>query len=195
MRRIPHILLLTRLVLGPVLLALGLARGPGWVLFAILVLATLTDAFDGILARRVGTATPWLRRADSFVDMVFYIFAGILVVFRYPQALRSYWPGIAAVVLLEIVHALFDHVKFGRQAAYHMWSAKIWGLALLFGFSEVFLTGRAGVLFAVAVAAGMVTDTEGLVASFILPEWRHDVPSIVHAVRIRRAWAGRGTIP
>jgi CDP-diacylglycerol--glycerol-3-phosphate 3-phosphatidyltransferase len=33
---------------------------------------------------------------------------------------------------------------------------------------------------------GIVSDLEGLAVSLVLPEWRHDVPSLVHAWRLRR---------
>ncbi len=186
MRRIPHLLLLTRLVLGPVLLVGGLRDWGGTNLAGILVLATLTDVFDGVSARRLGVATEWLRRADSFVDTVFYTFVAILLVLRYPAVFQLYWPGLAIIVALEVGRALFDHNKYGRQAAYHMWSAKLWGLALLFGFSELFISGQAGPLLLGAIVIGAVTDIEGLAASLVLPDWHCDVPSIVHALSRRR---------
>ena len=187
LRRIPHLLLAARVVLGPVLLIGGWAGWPGAALFGLLGAATLTDIFDGIIARRLGVATERLRRADSLADTAFYLCVGVLVVVRYPAVVAAYGPGLGAIVLLEGSRAVLDHYKFGRQAAYHMWSAKAWGLALLLGFSELFLTGDAGVFFALAIGLGILTDAEGLAASFVLPAWRHDVPSLFHALRLRRA--------
>ena len=79
-----------------------------------------------------------------------------------------------------------EHVKFGRLAAYHMWSAKVWGATLLLGFAEVYLASEAGPLFSLAIGAGIVANLEGLAASLILPNWCYDVPSAFHALAIRR---------
>jgi len=140
-----------------------------------------------MIARRLGVATERLRRADSHVDTLFYVFVILLAAVRFPELFKDYWPGMAAIALLEVTRFVVDHRKFKKQAAYHMWSAKLWGLALLLGFSELFLTGQGGLFFTAAIVTGIVTDLEGLAASFVLPEWRHDVPSLFHAFAIRRS--------
>ena len=56
-----------------VLLALYLPSPSGFGL--CLIAAFLSDVFDGILARRLGVATPTLRRLDSIADSVFYLAA------------------------------------------------------------------------------------------------------------------------
>lgn len=187
MHRVPTLLLLLRAALGPVIFLGGWSGWPGEVLFLLLLLAVGSDFFDGVIARRLGVATEWLRRADSLVDTVFYVFVVLLAAVRYPGLFKDYWPGMATIALLEVTRFVFDHAKFKKQAAYHMWSAKLWGLALLLGFSELFLTGQGGIFFTAAIVTGVMTDLEGLTASFVLPEWRHDVPSLFHAFAIRRS--------
>lgn len=179
--------MLLRAALGPLIFLGGLGGWPGEVLFLLLLVAVISDYFDGLIARRLGVATEWLRRADSHVDTVFYVFVLLLAAVRFPGLFKKNWPGMAMIALLEVTRMVFDHRKFKKQAAYHMWSAKLWGFALLLGFSELFLTGQGGLLFMAAIVTGMVTDLEGLAASFVLPEWRHDVPSLFHALAIRRS--------
>jgi len=41
------------------------------------------------------------------------------------------------------------------------------------------------VLVGAAVYIGIVADLKGLTISALLPDWRSDVPSVVHAVRLR----------
>src|ERR1700686_4057943 len=70
-------LLLTglRAMLAPVMLLLAWYH-PRPLAFAVcLILAFLSDVFDGILARRLNVATPGLRRLDSIADSVFYVAA------------------------------------------------------------------------------------------------------------------------
>mgnify|MGYP006920663574 CR=1 FL=1 len=45
----------------------------------------------------------------------------------------------------------------------------------------------AAVLVALAIYVGILSDLEGLAISMLLREWQTDVPSFVHALRIRRA--------
>jgi CDP-diacylglycerol--glycerol-3-phosphate 3-phosphatidyltransferase len=93
----------------------------------------------------------------------------------------------ALVVLaaLEVARYAFDLARFGREASYHMWSSKLWGVLLFAGFLEVMVFDRVGVLAAAAIYWGIACDLEGLAISMVLTEWRNDVPSIVHALRLR----------
>jgi hypothetical protein len=36
-----------------------------------------------------------------------------------------------------------------------------------------------------AVGLGLIAQLDGLLISFVLPVWTHDVPSVFHAVKIR----------
>jgi CDP-diacylglycerol--glycerol-3-phosphate 3-phosphatidyltransferase len=176
-----------RAVAGPLLLACAFAGSGGAVLAALVFVAFVTDVFDGIVARRLGIATETLRRADTVADASFYVCATATLLLRFPEAVRAHVVGIGALVLLELARLALERAKYGRIAAYHMWSAKAWGIALWLGFSEVFLTGRAGALFESAIVVGILADLEGLAASVLLTKWRHDVPTLWHALEIERA--------
>ena len=67
MKHLPFALTLLRLLLGPVALAGALMNVSRWIYLPLLVAGTLSDIFDGILARRLGVATPALRRFDSLL--------------------------------------------------------------------------------------------------------------------------------
>ena len=186
MKRVPHILIALRVVCGPCLIALAKYEAPGGLLFAVLVIAFLSDVFDGVIARRVGVVTAALRTADSVADTVFYVAACISLLLIDPRILVDHALTLGVLLLLEVVRLAVDRVKFGRVASYHMWSAKLWGVTLLLGFAEVYLSGEAGPLFALAIGVGILTNVEGLAASLVLAEWQHDVPSLLHALRLER---------
>ena len=143
--------------------------------------------FDGIIARRLGMATPALRRLDSVADTVFYVGATCAVWRLQPAAIITHLRGLLALVALELARYTLDLVKFRRETSYHTWSAKGWGIALFLAFLAVLAFGRTGWPVSVAVALGIVADLEGLAISLVLPGWRHDVPSVVHAVCVRSA--------
>jgi phosphatidylglycerophosphate synthase len=183
---VPVALLVSRAIAGPVLVVAAIARASGPFLAGILVLAFLSDVFDGIIARRLGVATEGLRSADSIVDTFFYIAAVIALWVYAPGAILANTTGILVIVILEMARQLLERVKYGRMAAYHFWSAKAWGVMLAFGFAEAFITGAPGPFFRFAVIAGIVADIEGFVASMLLSKWHHDIPHIWRAVEIER---------
>jgi phosphatidylglycerophosphate synthase len=176
-----------RALCGPALLVLATAGAPGSGLAALITLAFLSDVFDGIIARRLGVASERLRRADTMVDTAFYVCATVALIVRAPTVLQAHMAGIATVVALELARWAVDRVRYGRMAAYHMWSAKAWGITLWLGFCEALVTGRPGPLFQAAVVTGILADAEGLAASLVLSSWRHDVPTLWHALRIERS--------
>lgn len=161
-------------------------RFPSVFFFSVLIAGFLSDYFDGVIARRLGIATAGLRRADSLADTVFYIGICVAAFTLYPRAMTVYWPEIGLIVLLELLRYAIDYLKFRQVAAYHMWSAKLWGVSLLLGFGAIFLTGKPGLLFDLALILGVITETEGLLASIVLRRWHHDVPSLYHAILISR---------
>ena len=74
MKYLPFALTTLRLLLGPVALFCALTNISRGIYMPILVAGTLSDIFDGILARRLGVATPALRRYDSITNVVYYLF-------------------------------------------------------------------------------------------------------------------------
>jgi CDP-diacylglycerol--glycerol-3-phosphate 3-phosphatidyltransferase len=70
-----------------------------------------------------------------------------------------------------------------------MWSAKLFGVALFLGFFALLVLGSDGLPVSLAIYLGIVSDIEGLAISFVLREWRTDVPTIFHALRLRHTAA------
>ncbi len=169
-----------RALLAPCMILLATVEAPRWALGSCLLVAFLSDIYDGVIARRFGVATPALRRFDSITDTVFYLAVVYVAWMRYPAALRSNLVGISLLIALEMTRYLYDLIKFGREASYHMWSAKVWGLSLFVSFFVLFTFGTAALL-PVAIVLGVAAEIEGLMACIILPKWTHDVPSIFHA--------------
>jgi CDP-diacylglycerol--glycerol-3-phosphate 3-phosphatidyltransferase len=176
-----------RLVLGPVLVLMayrGIAAVPA-VLACLAAFAS--DYFDGVLARRFGVDTPAVRRFDSATDTVFFLSAAWAAWLLHADLLRPWAWMAGAIVALEIARYAFDFAKFRREAAYHAWSAKAWGLSLFAALIALLGFGSAVPLVPLALAIGIVADAEGLAISLVLPVWTHDVKSVVHALRVRAA--------
>ncbi len=182
---VPLLLTALRAALGPVVVVLSMAA-PSRLAFGVcLVGAFLSDVFDGIIARRLGIATPALRRLDSIADTVFYVGATYAVWQLFRSAITARWLPLSVLVGLEGVRYMFDLVKFRREASYHMWSSKLWGIALFAGFFSLLAMGQDGVMADAAVYVGIVADIEGLAISVVMRTWQSDIPSLVHAFRLR----------
>src|SRR5271170_1491772 len=182
----PMLLTGLRALLAPVVVLFSV-YAPKPQAFAIcLLVGFLSDIFDGIIARRLKVATPAIRRLDSAADTVFYAACAFAAWHLYPAAIADRLMPLGILVALEAFRYILDFARFHRESSYHMWSSKLWGIGLFIGFFSLLVFGSQGVAVSLAIYLGIVADLEGAAISFILPRWRSDVPSFVHALRIRR---------
>jgi phosphatidylglycerophosphate synthase len=68
---VPWGLVVLRAIGGPTIMLGSNGKWPGDWLAILVLLALLSDVYDGILARRWGVETPALRVWDSIADTVF----------------------------------------------------------------------------------------------------------------------------
>ncbi len=182
--RVPLLLTLLRIALAPVVLATALSGGNRVVFAVCLVTAFLSDIFDGVIARRLGIATPALRRLDSIADSVFYIDATLAVWHLNPDAIMKSAGWLGLLIVLELARYAFDYAKFRREASYHMWSSKLWGIALFVAFMSLLAFDADNLLVTIAIVLGIVCDIEGLAISIVLKRWQSDVPTLAAAMKI-----------
>ena len=196
LRSVPMGLTVLRLLVAPVLVWLVYARAPGLVFAGVVLVAFVSDYFDGVIARRLGVASAELRHFDSRADLVFYATAAWAVWRLHPDVVRSVAIPALVIVGLDVVRHVFDFAKFGRDVAYHAWSSKVWGLSLALALVLLMGFGVSQPFIGITVILGLIAQIEGLLISVALPVWTHDVPTLIHALRIRntpfRGAAGDG---
>jgi phosphatidylglycerophosphate synthase len=177
-RHLPFALTTLRLLLGPVALGCALANVDRSVFLPILVAGTLSDIFDGILARRFGVATPALRRYDSITDVIYYLFIlGTLWRLNHTVIVQNLW-AITVLLFTEVVAVLVCALKFRKYPATHSWLAKFYGLCLL-GCLIALLAFDAGswAIIMLAIVA-LVTNSEIIAMHLIADKPPVDVRSI-----------------
>ncbi len=177
-RRIPFALTTFRLLLGPFALLCALADAPRLAYLPILVLGTLSDIFDGILARRLQVATPFLRRYDSVADVLYYLFvlAALWILCR-PVLTHTFW-AIAILLIFEAASIAVCAVRFGKYPATHSYLSKIYGLCLLGGLLVLLVFNASGwVIYALAFI-GVLANIEIIAIHFAMDVPPMDVPSI-----------------
>lgn len=184
--KLPWALVLFRLALGPGIVWLG-RKFPGPALITgCIVLALISDIFDGVLARRWLCDTPRLRRWDTLADTVFYLGVLTLLIVRFPATAERHAFLFVILVAMEMGQHIFAWVKFGRNASYHSLLAKAWGLMMAAATIAFFGFGLDNWFLDAALAWGIVCNAEGFAMSVVLPTWQRDVPSLGHALRLRR---------
>jgi phosphatidylglycerophosphate synthase len=184
-------LTLLRAALAPVMVAIAFTTASSIGFAICLVTALLSDIYDGKIARRLGIATPQLRRLDSIADSIFYVTAMYCVWTLHRDVIMDNMVALAILLILELSRYVFDFFKFKKEASYHMWSSKLWGLFLFLGFFSVLVLGNEGIPVYLAIYLGVLADIEGLIISMILPYWKNDVPTIMHALKIRKDFMAR----
>ncbi len=184
MLRAPQLLIAFRAACAPAIFVLACFGFHPAVLIAVLLGALVSDVLDGVLARRAGTASPGLRAADTLVDTIFYAAAGLALKVAVPEAYDGLWLPLVGMIVVHVSRSTFELTKYGRLAAYHMWSSKVLGLLIVAALTISFATERSTPLLAFALWLGIVNELEGFAASALLPAWHPDVPTLVHAVRI-----------
>ena len=99
--------------------------------FAVYTLAGLTDALDGWLARKTGTASEFGARLDSMADLLFY---GVLLVRLFPvmrQALPvTIWYAVAVILIVRLAAYAVAAIRYHRFASLHTWLNKLTGGAV-----------------------------------------------------------------
>jgi phosphatidylglycerophosphate synthase len=176
-RWIPWSLVLLRLLLGP-LLVIGNHYLSDHGILTIYLLAFLSDYFDGVSARRLGTATPRLRKADSTVDTIFHVFLGAVTIYRHAEELvRNQWM-IAAYLVTLAAWYVIDAIRWRRPAGFHAYSAKLFSVGLMFWMIALYSGMPTGLMLSVIMAIGVLSNLDGLTISFLLRHDRTDVKGV-----------------
>lgn len=182
-----------RAALGPVLITGAACQWNGLALAAIVVVALVSDIYDGVLARRWQCDTSAVRLFDSMADTVFYLCTAIALWLQRPMLWHTYAAPLITLLTLEAVRFAFDLHKFGKPSSYHSWLAKSWGLTLAIAVIAVFAQGWISPLVPLALWTGIACDLEGLAMSIVLPVWRKDIKTLRAAWRLRCELAAEAT--
>ena len=187
-RAIPYLLIAFRFAAGPAMLALVFVfgRDARYICASLLALGVLSDIFDGVIARRLGSATPRLRKLDSRADVVFWLFTLLTVLKVSPEATPSLITMAAILIAIEFVAPVISFIRFSQDASTHHILSKFFGLGLWLLMTVLLLHGSAGWLQPAVFALGIASQIEGIAIVLLLPDWRADVPGIGYALRLRR---------
>lgn len=186
--KIPAALIIMRLFLGLVIVVLSLTSIPHYKTIAVTLLSIglLSDVFDGIVARRLQISTQRLRRLDSTVDQVFFIAVAAATFIRCPWFFREHALMLSVLVGVEVLSYLISFLRFRKEIATHSIGAKIWTLFLFATLVQVIVQCASTLIFQICFWLGLATRFEIIAIIFTLKDWTNDVPSLFHAVKLRK---------
>ena len=188
MKKIPLILIYSRLALGLLMLLLSFLKVSNYTTIAIALLTTglLTDIFDGIIARKLNVSTQKLRRLDSSIDQAFFISVAISTYIQCPEFFNSTALKLILLLASEGLIYLVCFIKFKKEIATHSIGAKIWTLILFATLVQIIIQCQSTVLFELCFWVGILTRFEIIAIILTLKHWTNDVPSIYHAFKLRQ---------
>ena len=200
LRHLPNALSLFRLACGPMLVAAHWERRPSVAFCAIFVLAGLSDGADGFLARKLDVCSVFGAELDGRADTCFYAAMVVVSLRWYATELRHQVPLILATVLSHLLQWTVAYAKFGRLAAYHSVTGKLWGCSLFFSCFILFASdGRKAPGCAwLACFPGLLNNAHEISMSCVLDEWTPEVRHIGVALqqqRLRRPFGFVATPP
>ncbi|BAV06472.1 CDP-alcohol phosphatidyltransferase family protein [Filimonas lacunae] len=188
MKKIPLYLIYSRLVLSVVIVLFAIWRPPFYrgCMVALLVTGLLTDVFDGIIARKLNVSTQRLRRLDSSIDQVFWIAVLAACCITCPAFFIRNYVYLLIVLGAEVLTYVVSFIRFKKEVATHAIASKVWTLTILATLIQVILSCDSGWLFQCCFYLGVVTRVEILLILCIIKSWHNDIPSIYHAVQLRK---------
>ncbi|WP_243345533.1 CDP-alcohol phosphatidyltransferase family protein [Parabacteroides sp. FAFU027] len=188
LHKIPLALIYSRLLLGPVVLFLSfydsiLIRE---LIVGIMIWAIVSDIFDGIIARSLNISNEKLRRLDSSIDQIFWIFAFVGAFIISPQFFRDNLWKLSLVIALEALTYAISYLRFKKEVATHAILSKFWALTIVATLIEVILRNGSGLIFNICFYLGVLSRIEIIAILLILRKWTNDVPSVFHAIKLRK---------
>jgi CDP-diacylglycerol--glycerol-3-phosphate 3-phosphatidyltransferase len=177
-RHLSFALTTLRLLLGPIALVCALTNVPRWIYLPILITATLSDIYDGILARKFGVATPALRRYDSITDVIYYLFILAVAWILCKPVISENRLAIALILLSEATTMLVSFIRFGKYPATHSYLAKFYGLCLLATLVALLVFNASSWIIIALTVVALVTNAEIVVIHLLMKTPPVDVRSI-----------------
>jgi phosphatidylglycerophosphate synthase len=181
---VPNLLSAFRAVCAPVLLVLAWHGATGSFL-ALFALGLASDVLDGALARRLALESDLGARLDQWADFALWTSLPFGAWWLWPELIAREAPYVILAVACLLLPTAIAWAKYRAVPGYHTWSAKLSSvvmgisvpLLLVFDLAWPF---RVGALFQLVCAI----DELGI--TLLFAECRHDVPSVLHAARLRR---------
>ena len=176
--KIPNLLTAIRFISVPILWVCAFLRLPQYIGVG-LILAGLTDALDGFVARKMDQTSDFGSKFDSIADQFLQLPAVVWVFMLMPEIFSENQFLSLAALVIYVLSLTVGLIKFKRVANLHLYLSKIGGVFLFLFMVHAFITGQYNKsLFVLASVGFIVSSTETLVLQLILPKVNENMGSI-----------------
>ena len=180
----PNLLSAFRVASAPVLLLLAWQGATGAFL-ALFGLGLASDVLDGVLARRFQQESALGARLDQWGDFALWVSLPVGAWWLWPETITREAPYVILAVVCLLAPTAIAWAKYRAVPGYHTWSAKL--SSVLMGISvPLLLVFDLAWPFRVAAVFQLACAVDELGITYLFAECRHDVPSVLHAARLRR---------
>ena len=145
---------------------------------SLMVLAVITDVFDGIIARKLNISSDRLRLYDSNADQLFWIVALVAVFYLSFDFFKAHYPVILSIVFLELIAYIICFSRWKKSIATHSILAKFFTLSLMVFLLDLCIQNTSYWTFYICAVIGIVSRLELIAILITLKKWTMDVPSI-----------------
>jgi phosphatidylglycerophosphate synthase len=181
---VPNLLSAFRIVCVPVLLTLAW-NGATSVFLTLFGLGLVSDVLDGAIARRLGQESDFGARLDQWGDFALWLALPLSAWWLWREIVLREAPYIILAIGCMMLPTAIACAKYRAIPGYHTWSVKLG--AILMGIAvPVLLLFDIAWPFRVAALFQLVCAVDELGITLLLRECRQDVPSVVHAARLRQ---------
>jgi CDP-diacylglycerol--glycerol-3-phosphate 3-phosphatidyltransferase len=186
---VPNVLSAFRIVCVPVLLLL--AWHGALALFLIgFALGLASDVLDGLLARRLGQVTDFGARLDQWGDFALWVSLPLAAWWLWPETITREAAYVVLALACMLMPTAIAYLKYRAVPGYHTWSVKLGSVAMGVSATLLLLFDVAWP-FRVAALFQVVCAIDELGITWLFAECHHDVPTVFHALRMRREAAAR----
>ncbi len=160
MKTIPWMLIVLRALLPLPIWWVAHFNAPGYLASICILLAALSDVYDGGIARKIGSSTPLLRRTDSVVDLFFLVTTITLFVIYHAPVGIAVLSAIALMIIMSITGHAVALIRFNRNAAVHSKLLKIYAVFVYVGFFFAWIFGSLSPWIFIVLAVGILAEAE-----------------------------------
>jgi CDP-diacylglycerol---glycerol-3-phosphate 3-phosphatidyltransferase len=184
MVNIPNTLSCLRLIIAPLLLYFAW-NGRATLFLIFFITALITDCLDGYIARKLNQTSELGARLDSLGDNFIYVTVPLSIWWLRPDIIQREDVWVSIVLFSYALPVICGFIKFKRLISYHTLGAKLSAVLLSVSIILMMINGPS-LPFRIASLVFLLTAIEEISITFILPAWQADVPTFIHAVRIRK---------
>jgi len=157
----------------------------------MLIVSFLTDAVDGILARKFNANSVLGAKLDSIGDDL-TILAGVIgLAVAKTEFLKEHWLIFAIPLSLFFIQVLAAFIRYGKMSSYHTYLAKVAAIFQGFFMCSMFLFEQP--IYWLFYTTGFITTLElieEIIMVFLVREWKTNIHGLYWVLKEKnKKWA------